>query len=182
MDYRAFYKHFMLFYLAALGITLFILLFSLTIYSAVIGAPYFKTPKKAIREIFELAGIKPGDKLYDLGAGDGKILIIAEKEFRAQGIGFELSPTFWLLTKIHLALAGAHHSQVYCRNFYNQNLSEADVIFCFLSIHAMERLKPKFEQELKPGTKIISYAFSLRGWQPKQVIAKYPGKIFLYQV
>jgi len=109
-------------------------------------------------------------------------MVIAEKVFGLKTIGFELSPIFWLVTKIHLLIKGTKQSQVYCRNFYNQDLSDADIVFCFLSIHAMERLRPKFEKELKTGAKIISYSFAIHGWEPKEVIEGYPDKVFLYEV
>lgn len=159
----------------------FLAVFIITIYSAAIGAPFLKTPKKAARQAFGAAGLKKGDKIFDLGAGDGKILIIAEKEFGAQGTGFELSPIFWLAAKINLFLNGCKNSKINCRNFYKYNLGEADAIFCFLSAHAMEKLKSKFETELKPGTKIISYSFHLPGWQAQSIISGYPGKLYLYQ-
>jgi SAM-dependent methyltransferase len=164
-----------------LAMIVLLVLFGLTIRSAFLGAPYFVTPKKALREIFELVRLRPGQKLYDLGAGDGKALVIANKEFGAQVLGFELSPIFWTVARLNLLIRGAK-AELYCRNFYNQDLSGADVIFCFLSIHAMARLKPKFERELRPGTKIISYSFSVHGWQPKTVIRKYNGNIYLYEV
>ncbi|OGZ34012.1 MAG: hypothetical protein A2Y98_00910 [Candidatus Portnoybacteria bacterium RBG_19FT_COMBO_36_7] len=132
--------------------------------------------------MFELAQIKLGQKLYDLGAGDGRAMIIAKSEFGASTEGFELSPIVYLIGRLNLLFHRAKGAKLYFKNFYNQDLSEANVIFCFLSPHAMERLKPKFEKELKPGTKIISYSFSLHGWQPKEVIEGYPGKMFLYEI
>jgi hypothetical protein len=164
-----------------LSMVVLLILFGLTIRSAFLGAPYFVTPKKALREIFQLIQLRPGQTLYDLGAGDGKALVIANKEFGARAVGFELSPIFWAVARLNLLIRGAK-AELYCRNFFDQNLSGANVIFCFLSIHAMARLKPKFECELAPGTKIISYAFSIRDWQPKTIIKKYYGNIYLYEI
>lgn len=171
-----------LFILIELGLLIFLILYSLSIYSAFIGAPYFITPKKALEEIFEIAAIKPSDNFYDLGAGDGRALIMAEKKYGAKAIGFELAPLVYLLARLNMFFKRTRNAKLYFRNFYKQNLSDADVIFCFLSIHAMEKLKSKFERELKPGTKIISYSFSLHGWEPKRVITSYPGKVYLYEV
>jgi len=167
--------------LEALGIVIFIAAMSLTIYSGVIGAPYVWTPGRAVREIFKIAGLKKGDKVYDLGAGNGRNLIIADKEFGAQALGFELSPILYLAAKINFFIRGAKRSQISWRNFYKQNLADADLIFCFLSAHAMAKLKPKFEAELRPGTKVISYAFSIHGWTPKHVLSGYPGNVYLYE-
>ena len=72
---------------------------------------------------------------------------------------------------------------IYIENFYKQDLSHADIIFCFLTPPTMLKLRDKFEKELKPGTKIISYAFHIEGWQPKKIIQNgYPGKVFLYKI
>jgi len=165
-----------------ISLVIFVILAGLTFYSFFIGAPYFKTSKKAIKEALKLADLKPNQKLYDLGAGDGKALIIAEKEFGAEVVGFELAPIIYAVARLNLFFHGIKKAQLYYKNFYKQDLSRADIVFCFLSIHAMKRLKPKFEKELRPGTKIISYSFSLHGWTPKKVIEGYPGKIFLYEV
>ncbi len=165
----------------ALGIIIFIAAMSITIYSSVIGAPYVWTPSRAVREIFKIAGLKKGDKVYDLGAGNGQNLIIADKEFGAQALGFELSPILYVAAKINILIQGAKKSQISWRNFYKQNLADADLIFCFLTVHAMAKLKPKFEAELKPGTKVISYAFSIHGWTPKQMLKGYPGNVYLYE-
>jgi SAM-dependent methyltransferase len=165
----------------ALGIIIFIAAMSITIYSSVIGAPYVWTPSRAVREIFKIAGLKKGDKVYDLGAGNGQNLIIADKEFDARALGFELSPILYLAAKINIFIKGAKKSQISWRNFYNQNLADADLIFCFLTVHAMVKLKPKFEAELRPGTKVISYAFSIHGWTPKQMLKGYPGNVYLYE-
>ncbi len=152
-------------------------------YSFVIGAPYLWTPKNALKEAFEIVCLKPGDVFYDLGAGDGKALIMAEKKFGGRAIGFELSPIINLFAKLHLYFGHARNSKVYLKNFYKQDLSDANVIFCFLTVAAMKKLKPKFERELRRGTKIISYCFSIHGWNAKKIISnKYPGNIYFYEM
>jgi len=158
------------------------ILFGASLYSAIIGAPFLVTPKKAIKEIFEAAQIKQGSRFYDLGAGNARALILAEKEYGAYAVGFELAPLVWIFGRLNMYIRNTKNVRLYCKNFYKQNLSDADVIFCFLSIHAMARLEPKFKKELRPGAKIISYSFSLRGWTPKKVIEGYPGKLYLYEV
>lgn len=163
------------------GAIIFMVAILLTIYSGIIGAPFFKTPAKAIVEALKKAQIKPGDKFYDLGAGDGKVLAIVDKEFGANCTGFELSPIFFVLAKSRLFFGGAKNSKIYCRNFYKQNLSDADAVFCFLLPRTMEKLRPKFEEELKPEAKVISYAFKIKDWQPKMIVSGYSGKIYIYE-
>jgi len=173
----------LIFFIVAGAILIVVATLGLSFYSFFIGAPYVWTPKKALREIFAIAKIKPGDKFYDLGAGDGKTLIVTQKEFGAQALGFELSPIMYAVAKLNLFFSGDKKSKLYFRNFYKQNLSDADVIFCFLTIAAMAKLKPKLENELRPRTRVISYYFSIHGWTPKEIVTgKYPGKVFLYEI
>jgi SAM-dependent methyltransferase len=171
------------FIIAAILLIALIFALALSFYSFLIGAPYLWTPKKALKEILEIIKIKPGDVFYDLGAGGGTALILAEKKFKARAIGFELSPIINLFAKLHLLLRRAGSSKVYLKNFYKQDLSDANVIFCFLTVGAMEKLKPKFERELRRGTKIISYCFSIHGWNAKKIIRdKFPGNIYFYEI
>lgn len=154
-------------------------------YAGIIGAPPVPTPRKVVRKMLELAEIKQGEILYDLGAGDGRIIIMAAKDHKAQAFGFELSPLSFLLAQIKILLSGTSGgAKLICRNFYNQNLSSASVITCFLRPKPMEKLKEKFECELKSGARIVSYAFCIPGWKPEK-IAKVDGKtspIYLYEI
>lgn len=170
-----------MFYLYLLILITFFVIAIPTIYASFIGAPILASPKKAIRESLKNCQIKPGEKLYELGAGTGRAMVIASNEFGARTIGFEMSPLFLLIAKINLFLHNARKARIVLANFYNQNLSDADVVFCFLTPKAMKRLKPKFEKELKRGTRVISYAFSIKGWEEEKIINNgYPGKIFIY--
>lgn len=152
-----------------------------TIYGFVIGAPIVFSPKKAIIEALIECNAKKGEKFYDLGSGTGRTMIIAAKKFKLDVYGFELSPPLVFFAKINLWLHKIKNT-IYIENFYKQDLSDANIIFCFLTPQAMLKLKDKFEKELKPGTKIISYAFQVNSWQPKKIIRNgYPGRVFLYE-
>ena len=137
--------------------------------AGILAAPWVPLRKKDVRRMLRLAEVKPGEQVYDLGAGDGRILIIAAKEFGANSTGFEMSvlPYFVAYTKIKLLGLKSRIKLKYC-DFYRQNLSQADVICTFLSSKAMEKLKTKIAREAKPGCRIVSYAFSIKGWQPKK--------------
>jgi SAM-dependent methyltransferase len=166
-----------------LAIILFlVLVFAPTIYAGIIGAPLLCSPKNAIRKMLSELEIKEGQKLYDLGCGSGRILMIADKEFGLKTVGYELSPAIYWFARINLFFNKAERSKVFKLNAYGQNLSDADIVFCFLSVRAMKRLKEKFLRELRPGTKIISYAFAIKGWEPEKVITGFPGKVYLYRM
>jgi hypothetical protein len=167
-----------------LYLIIFIIIFvsiAITVYSFAVGAPIFFTPKRAIRNALKYCNSKPNSKFYDLGAGNGRAMIIAGKEFGLKPYGFELSPIFYLVTKINIYFFGNKNSRIFCQNFYNRSLKDADIVFCFLKPSVMEKLKIKFKKELKPGTKIISYSFSIPDWKPEKTIRNgYPGNIYIY--
>lgn len=155
-----------------------------SIKAAVIGAPFLPTPKKAIRKALEAAGLKPGEKLYDLGCGTGEVLVIGEKDFQAETMGFEYSLPLFVLSKINIFASGLKKSAAAREDMLGQkvNLREADVIFLFLTPKAFPKLKEKFEKELKPGARVVAYSSPLLFWEPNKII-EVPGalgKIYLY--
>lgn len=147
------------------------------------AAPWVPLWKSDIRRMLKLADVKPGEMVYDLGAGDGRIIIIAASEFGAQSLGFEIATLPYLAAYIKIKLRGlGKKARLRYRSFFTQDLSGADVICTFLTPPAMEKLKPKLEKEAKPGCRIVSYAFSIPGWQAK--ITDKPDKkaaIYVYQ-
>lgn len=148
-----------------------------------VKAPYAPTPTKQLPVILELFNLKPGQKLYDLGCGDGRLILTAAKA----GIiatGFELS--IWAFTKAWVKkLLSNSPVKIYFKNFYQVNLSDANAVFCFLIDKVMAKVENKLNQELKPGTKVICYGFPLPTWQPEKIIDTNPAKstsskIYLY--
>jgi len=159
----------------------FIFALTLTAYAAYVGAPPLLTPKKAVRKMLELAQVGPGDTVYDLGCGDGRVVIMADKEFRAEAVGFELSPFLYVVGQIKRLFSKASRTKILFRDFYSQDLTKADAIICFLTPRTMPRLQKKLEKNVKSGTKLVSYAFEAKGWKPEK-IEKLKGlaPIYLY--
>jgi len=156
-------------------------LFASTYFAQRSAAPFFPTPKMAIRNALKEAELHPGELFYDLGAGTGRVLLIAEKEFGARAIGFEISIIPYCIAWIDLFI---HHSRakLIAKNLFYQNLRDADVIFCFLFPHAMQKIENKFKAELKPGTRIIVYAFPLPTMTPTKTITVHgKWKMFFYK-
>lgn len=143
-----------------------------TAMAGVIGAPLAVTNKKMLTLAIEKAGIGREDRFYDLGSGTGRVLIEVAKKTEAKVIGFELSPVYYLLGWLNLKIHRVKNCKLYLKNFYQANLSEADVVFCFLMPRALVKLKTKLKKELKPGAKVISYCFEIPGWQPAAIIKK----------
>lgn len=167
------------------GFTLFLFIILGTFaLGGISAAPWVPLWQKDSRRMLEVAGLKPGEELVDLGAGDARIVAIAAKDFGADAIGYEIAILPYFLGHIRILTKGlGGRAKLKYRNFFKQDLSSADVICAFLTPQAMKKLKPKFEKEVKPGARIVSYAFSVPGWQPTKIDkpSKKTTAIYLYQ-
>lgn len=151
--------------------------------SAVSFAPWVPTKKIDVSRALGLAQIKDGQIIYDLGCGTGTVLLEAAQKYSIKAIGFELSWPFYLVCLIRKKLGRFRGSLTFrMKNFFSQNLSEADIVYIFgMPATISKKLKPKFERELKPGTKVISYVFPIEGWKFSAVDrAKDQRPIYLY--
>jgi len=148
-------------------IILFIILFLLLMLSMVWPpdspwAPWWRTSKKTARAICKLAKVKSGDLIYDLGSGDGTALMVAAKEFGAKGIGIEIDPLrYWISKYLLKRNSVANKVKILRKNFFAQDLKDADVIFVYLIPKTLGKLLPKFKKELKKGTRIVSYVYEI---------------------
>lgn len=127
--------------------------------SIFLRAPYVPTPHDVVKKMIDMADLKGNEVVYDLGAGDGRLLIASKKTH--SGIiakGFELSPPVYLVGRIRIWQSKLPIS-LKMQNFFYQDVSDADCVFLYLMPGAMKRLAGKFAKELKPGTKIVSHAF-----------------------
>jgi cyclopropane fatty-acyl-phospholipid synthase-like methyltransferase len=138
-----------------------------------------------------LAGLQPGERLYDLGSGDGRVVCLAAEEFGAQAVGVEISPLHclaaWLraaLQRSRQQLAGRPSSvgqiDLRCANFYRFDLSGADVVYAYMTAGSAERLRPRLEAQLKPGARVLAVSFPFQGWMPAAFDR--PGLVFLYRM
>lgn len=157
-------------FLIVLGVV--ILLFGFVVF---FGAPYLPTLSPQVRAALELAELKPGQHLLELGSGDGKVLLAAAK----QGIrvtGYELNPLLviisWVRTFRYRKLV-----KVVWGNFWQVNLPKADAVFVFLLPKYMDRLDKKIIQQTSGSVKLVSFAFTIRG---KKVDAEKEG-VYLYK-
>lgn len=154
-----------------------------TAYAAIIGAPLAITDKKLIAEIVKTADLKNGEVFYELGTGTGRVIAAFSQNQNLKCVGFELSPLYYFITLLNLKSNGAKNCELYMRNFFNADLSEANAIFFFLMPKTLEKLKNKFLKDLEPGTKIISYAFEISGWTPYKIIEmQNKPKVYFYEI
>jgi predicted RNA methylase len=133
-------------------------------------APFVPSPLPVIQHMLQLAELKPGEVLFDLGAGDGRTVIMAARTFSARAVGVELRED--LAKK---ALSTIHDNGLADRvtivngDMFNVNLTSADVVFLYLTTSANEKVRPKLETELKKGVRVVSHDYEIVGWKPVKV-------------
>ncbi len=166
------------------AIVLIIVIFLLNIVKAYLSfAPWVPSFKRDLKRIFKLADLKSGEIFYDLGCGTGKVVAYAAANYQAKAVGLELVLPFYLICKIRQLFSGNKKLIIKCKNLFKENLSTADVVYIFGVPKTINgKLKEKFAAELKPGAKVISYAFKINDWTP--VTVDKPNKtdipVFLY--
>jgi cyclopropane fatty-acyl-phospholipid synthase-like methyltransferase len=130
---------------------------------------YVPTPQPVVDAMLKLANVKKGDVLYDLGSGDGRIPITAAKRFGVRAIGIDIDPERIAEAKENAKKAGVTNLVTF-RNadLFTSNISEASVVTLYLLDTLNLKLRPKLLRELKPGTRIVSHAFTMGDWEPQQ--------------
>ncbi len=133
-------------------------------------APFVATPTPVVRQMLILAELKPGETLYDLGSGDGRTVIMAAKDFGAKSVGVELREDLVKRALSNIQEFGLEkEAQILQKDIFKVNLSQADVVFLYLTTSANEKVKPKLETELKPGARVISHDYEILGWKPSKI-------------
>ena len=178
-----FFLNILLFFIAVFYLLVALLIGSSAIVIFIVRVPFAPTPKKNVRKIIDLLELKPGQIFYDLGCGDGRFLIEAEKR-GAKAKGFEISPYAYLRAKLNLAWHKSKAKVIY-KNFYHEDIADADAVFAFLIDTVMPKVEEKLKKELKSGAKIACYGFKLPTWKPEKIIDLIPkdkksSNIYLY--
>lgn len=133
-------------------------------------APYVPMPAGIVDRFLEVAAIKPGEMVYDLGCGDGRVLISAAQKFKAKAVGIELSAKLVKsATDMVQRLGLQNRIRIIHGDILDVDLSPADVVTLYLLTESNERLRPRFEKDLRPGARVVSYEFEVRGWKPNRV-------------
>jgi tRNA A58 N-methylase Trm61 len=133
-------------------------------------APFVATPLPVVKQMLTLAQIKPGEIIYDLGCGDGRVVIMAAQEFGASGVGVEMREDLakQALSKVsELGLDG--RVKIVQSDMFKVDLAQADVVTLYLTTSANDKVKPKLESELKSGARVVSHDYEILGWRPIKV-------------
>lgn len=149
--------------------------------------PFVPTPEVVVRRMLQVSGVKEGEIVYDLGCGDGRIVIMAAREFGARAICVEIrndlyEQTLRRVRELHLE----DRVKVIHGNFFEVPIEDADVVTMYLLTSVNQMLRPKLERELRPGTRVVSHDFEVPGWKPVLVEDIYEEwrshKIYLYKI
>jgi ribosomal protein L11 methylase PrmA len=164
--------------LVLVGSTLLIFYFVFLIIGAISAGIYVPTEKNLVEKVVELSGVRSGEKMIDLGSGDGRLLIAFAKR-GATAIGYEINPFLVMLSRIKAKQSGVgDRIKVIRRNLWKGDISEADIVAIYLIDFRMPALENKLKKELKPGSRIVSVGFQFPNWQPVKI---FEDKVFLYQ-
>ncbi len=137
------------------------------IWSAPLGAGWEPTSRKKVRRMLEMSGAGPTDIIYDLGSGDGRIVVEAARRFHAKAVGVEADPFRVLFSELMISLLHLEgRAKIIWGNFFRVDLREATIVTMFLSQGTNRRLESKLMAELRPGTRVVSYEWTFDGWTP----------------
>ena len=162
-------------------VAFFLLLAAMVILPVFFGAPWHPLSDENIERIISFADLQPGERFYDLGSGDGRVLISATRAKCVRGVGVEIDPIKVWLSRIFIKTAELTDKiQIHRGNIYDFDVSEADVIYLYLTHQALDRLFPEMLDRVKPSARIVSYRFCIRNMEP--VKANADKNLFLYRV
>jgi SAM-dependent methyltransferase len=133
--------------------------------------PYVATPPAVVAKMLELARVTKDDVVYDLGSGDGRIVIMAAQRFGARGVGVEINPDLVLEAHENARRAGVADRVHFLRqDLFETDLRGATVVTLYLMQSVNLELRPKLWRELRPGTRVVSHDFHMGDWPPEQVV------------
>lgn len=146
--------------------------------------PFISSPPEVVRKMLEMANLNGGEVLYDLGSGDGRILVAAIQQFGLKkAVGVEVREDLVKTAREEIRKAGLEEqATVIHGDFFQAPIEAADVVTLFLTTSANERLKPKLERNLKSGVKVVSHDYEITGWKPVKVENLGQHTIYLYVV
>ena len=131
------------------------------------NAPWIPVPMDSVHKMLQLAEAGPEDRVYDLGCGDGRIIITAAREYGTQAVGIELDPIRYLWCQMLISVLGLRKRvRIIYGDLFEQDLRLANIVTCYLGQNTNETLQDKFINELRPDTRIISYNFTFPKLNP----------------
>ena len=151
---------------------------------AVPDVVYIPTPQPVVDAMLEAAAVKDTDVVYDLGSGDGRIVITAARKYGARGVGIEIDPALVRKATENAAAAGVSgRVRFVTQNIFDADISEATVVTLYLLQSINERLRPKLVRELKPCTRVVSHVFKMGPeWPPEKKLMVDRSQVFVWTI
>jgi SAM-dependent methyltransferase len=145
---------------------------------------FVPTPQPVVDAMLEAANVDKGDVVYDLGSGDGRIVITAARRYGARGVGIDIDPALVKTAAARAAAAGVSgRVRFIAQNLFSADISEATVVTLYLLQSLNERLRPKLVRELKPGTRIVSHVFNMGPeWPAQRELLVGRSRIFVWTI
>ena len=151
-------------------VILFVLALLWILVPALYGLPPVPTNPNRIRKALKLVNLQPNETLYDLGAGDGRVLLIAAREFNAKAIGIEIGPIQCAVIWLRTAASGfGNKIQIKWGNFLKADLSAADVVFVYATSKEVLKLASYLNKQMKPGSRLVSISADFPEWEPSTI-------------
>jgi len=133
-------------------------------------APYYPTPETIVEKMLQMGSLKAGEKVYDLGSGDGRIVIMAAQKFHADAIGVELDKDLCKLSTDKIVkLRLEKNAHIVNGDLLKQNYSSADLITVYLLPGFIDKVQPMLDQQLKKGARVVAHDFEFKNWTPDKV-------------
>jgi protein-L-isoaspartate O-methyltransferase len=133
-------------------------------------APYYPTPEVIVEKMLRFGEVKPGEKVYDLGSGDGRIVIMAAKKFKANAVGVEFDDSLWKQSSDRISKLGlASTARIIHGDLMVQDYSDADLLTVYLLPVSNDKVTPLLEKQLKKGTRIVAHDFEFSAWKPEKI-------------
>ncbi|MGD0199478.1 MAG: class I SAM-dependent methyltransferase [Bryobacteraceae bacterium] len=148
-----------------------------------LDVPYVPTSQELVVAMLKLADVRPGDTVYDLGCGDGRIVVAAAKQFGARAVGVDINPQRISEANENARQAGVADKVKFIEgNLFDADIHEATVVTLYLLPNVNLRLRPKLLQELRPGTRVVSHSFDMDDWKPDQEIEVNNTRLLLWVI
>ena len=144
---------------------------------------YEPTPLPIVEAMLRLANVQPGEVVFDLGSGDGRIVIMAAEKFSARGVGIELDEKLVEESRAAVAAKGLEDEvRIVHADAFDVDLRPADVVTLYVGSAVLERLRAHMEQTMRSGTRVVSHQHEIPGWRPSQVLDLERVFLYLYRV
>ena len=145
--------------------------------------PYVPTGEKIVDAMLKLADVKRSDTVYDLGSGDGRIVIAAAKRYGARGVGIDIDPARIAEANANAAKAGVADKVKFIEgDLFKSDFSGASVVTIYLLNSVNMRLRPMLMEQLKPGTRVVSHAFDMGDWNPEKTVIVDGATVYLWRI